>query len=83
MLNKISKVFTLVQLMDILINVNHAISIVGYWIFESKYERALHLTREPLDILCYPSVGEEKVVKFEILFYSLGYLCSPGNLNMG
>ena len=33
----------LVQLMDYLGNLNHAISVVGYWIFDSNYERALVL----------------------------------------
>ena len=36
-LNDISKNFTLVQLMNSLGNVNHAISIVGYWIFDFNY----------------------------------------------
>ena len=31
-----SENFTLVQLMDIVGNVNHAVSIVGYWIFYSN-----------------------------------------------
>ena len=33
-LTNISENVTLVQLMDYLINANHAISIVGYWIFD-------------------------------------------------
>ena len=44
-LEKISANVTLVQLMDSLGNVNHAISVVGSWIFESNYERALSLIR--------------------------------------
>ena len=44
-LNDISEVATLVQLMDSLGNVNRAISIVGYWIFDSKYKKALFLTQ--------------------------------------
>ena len=36
-LNEISENVTLVQLMDTLVNLNHAISIVGYWIFDSNY----------------------------------------------
>ena len=35
----ISENVTLLQLMNYLGNVNHAISIVGYWIFESNYKR--------------------------------------------
>ena len=64
-------------------NVYHAISIVGYWMFDKKYEKALHLTRKSLDLIFYPSVGEEQVVKFEAVFYSVRYLWSSGNLNMG
>ena len=42
-LNNINEYVTLVQLMDSLANLNHAISIVGYWIFESNYEKVLFL----------------------------------------
>ena len=36
---------TLVQLMDSIGNVNHDISVVGNWIFDSNYERALVLNK--------------------------------------
>ena len=42
-LNDISEDVNLVQSMDSLGNVNHAISVVGYWIFDSNYEKALCL----------------------------------------
>ena len=45
-LKNISANVTLVQLMDSLRNVNHAISVVGSWIFDSNYERALVLNKE-------------------------------------
>ena len=51
-LNEISEDVTLVQLMDLLGNVNHAISLVGYWIFDSNYKKAIFLTQELLDIIC-------------------------------
>ena len=38
-LKDISENVTLVQLIDSLGNVNHAISVVGYWIFESNYKK--------------------------------------------
>ena len=60
-INDISENVTLVQLMDTLGNVNRAIIIEGYWIFESNYEKSLHLTKESLDLICSPSVGEEQV----------------------
>ena len=62
-LNYISENVTLVQLMDTLANVNCAISIVGYWIFDSNYEKALCLEKESLGLVCSPSVGEEPVAK--------------------
>ena len=44
-LKNISEYVTLVHLMYSLVNLNRAISIIGYWIFESKYENALFLTQ--------------------------------------
>ena len=44
-LTDISEHVTLVQLMDYVVNVNHAISVVGYCIFESNCEKALVLNR--------------------------------------
>ena len=43
--NNISKYITLLQLMDSLGNVNHATSIVRYWIFDSNYEKSLFLKK--------------------------------------
>ena len=54
--------------MDYLGNVNHDISVLGYWIFDSNYKRALLLHRESLDMICAPSFGEENFAKFETLF---------------
>ena len=42
-LNDNSENVTLLQLMDSLGNVNHAISIVGHWIFDSIYKKAFFL----------------------------------------
>ena len=44
-LNDISEDITLVQLMESPENVNHNISIVGYWIFYSNYKKTLFLTQ--------------------------------------
>ena len=64
----ISANVTLVQLVDSLGNVNHAISVVGNWIFESNYEKALVLNRASLDMICAPSIGEEQDDIFETVF---------------
>ena len=57
-LEDVSKHVTLVQLMGSLVNVNHAISVVGNWICDSNYEKALVLNRASLDMICAPYVGE-------------------------
>ena len=54
----ISEHVTLVQLMDSLVNLNHDIIIVGYWIFDPNYKRALVLNRESLYMICALSIGE-------------------------
>ena len=66
--------------MDSLGNVNHAISVVGYWIFDSDYEKSLVLNRESLDIIFFPSVGEEEVALFEKLFTAVRYIFSKVQL---
>ena len=47
--DEISENVTLVQLMDSLGNVNNAISIVGHWVFDSNYKKALFFIQELLD----------------------------------
>ena len=74
-LTDISEHVTLNQLMGSLGNENHAISVVGYCIFDSKCKRALVLDIESLDMSCSPSVGEEQVAKFETVFTVVKYIC--------
>ena len=62
--------------MDSLGNVNHAISVVGYCIFDSNYEKSLVLNRESLDMISEPSVSEEQVADFETLFTAVRYIFS-------
>ena len=69
--------------MDLLGNVNHAISIVGYYIFYSNYNKALCLTQELLDIILSPSIGEELVATFQSVFYAVRYNWLPGNIKEG
>ena len=57
-LNDISEDVALVQLLGSLGNLNRAISIVGYWILDSNYKKALCLTQKLLDIICSPSIGK-------------------------
>ena len=55
----ISEHVTLLKLMDYLVHFNHAISVVGYWIFDSSYGKSLALNRESLDITCAPYFGKK------------------------
>ena len=70
-LKDISEHVTLVKLMDSLRNVNNAISVFGYWIFDYNYKKSLVLNIESLDTICDPSVGEEQVAEFETVFTSV------------
>ena len=73
-LEDISANITLVKLMNSLGNVNHAISVVGGWIFDSNYERALVLNRASLDMICAPSVDEEQDAMYEKVYYAVRYI---------
>ena len=42
---------TLVQLIFTVGDVNHALSIFGYWIFNSNYKKALLLTLDSLNLV--------------------------------
>ena len=73
-LTYISVMFNLVRLMYSLDDANHTISVVGYWILDSNYKRALVLNRELFDMIRAPSVGEEEVAEFETVFISVRYI---------
>ena len=80
-LNDINEDVTFVQLMVSIGNVNHAISIVGYWIFDYNYKKAFFLTQESLDIICSTSIGKELVATFISVFYAVRCSWEPGNMD--
>ena len=82
-LEDVSANFTLVQLIDLIGNVNHAISVVGNWIFDSNYDRALVLNMAPLDMICAPSVGEEQAAKFEKVYYAVRFVFNEAKSKKG
>ena len=69
--------------MDSLGTVNHAISVVGSWIFDSNYEREIILNKASLDMICAPSVGEEQAAKFENVYYAVRYIFNGAKLKIG
>ena len=82
-LNEISEDITLVQLMDSLGNVNHAISVVGNWIFDYNYKKSLFLKQELLDLICSPSIGEDQVATLRSVFYSVRYIWAQIHIKKG
>ena len=69
--------------MDSLGNVNHPISVFGSWIFDSNYERALVLNKASLDMICAPSVGEERAESFEKVYYDVRFISNEAKLKKG
>ena len=57
-------------------NVNHAISVVEYWIFDANYKKALVLNKDSFDMICTPYVREAQAAKFETVFTAVIYICS-------
>ena len=82
-LEDISANVTLVQLMDSLENVNRVISVVGSWVFDSNYERALVLNKASLDMICAPSVGKEQTARFDQVYYDVRYILNEAKLKIG
>ena len=71
------------HLMDSLWNMTHAISVVGNWIIDSKYEKAIVLNRASLDMICAPYVGEDQHAIFETVFTAVRYIYNGGQLKKG
>ena len=69
--------------MDSLGNVNHAISFVGSWIFDSNYERAFVFNKESLDMISAPSIGEEQAARFEKVYYAVRFISNEAKLKKG
>ena len=69
--------------MNSLDNVHHSINVVGYWIFDSNYEKTLFFTQESLDIIRSTSIDKELVAAFRSAFYAVRYSWAPGYLKKG
>ena len=76
-------VLLVVGYLDSLVNVNHDISVVGSWIFDSNCERSLVLNKASLDMICAPSVGEEQAAIFEKVSYAVRYIFNEAKLKKG
>ena len=64
-------------------NVNNAISVVGNWVFDSNYEKALVLNRASLYMVCALPVGEEQAAKFESVFTAVRDIYFPAQFKKG
>ena len=67
-LNGISDRVTLLQFMDSIGNINHAVSIFAKWIFDSNLKKVLPLMVKYLNLICSSSDGENIFTFFEEFF---------------
>ena len=81
-IHDISENITLVQLMESVGNVNNTVNIAEYWIFDSKYKKALLLTLDSLNIICSPLIGEVIFAVFESVFHTVRYIKNTLKLNI-
>ena len=68
--------------MEIIGSLNHAVSIVGYWIFDSRYKKTLPLTLYSLNIICSPLEVEGIFAMFETVFWAVRYIKKRVKLNI-
>ena len=68
--------------MDTLGNFNHAVSMVGYLIFESNYKNTLPSTLASLNLICSPFLGEGLFSRFETVFFTVRYINNTGKLKI-
>ena len=81
-LRDISENVTLVQIMEGVGNVIHAVSIVSYWILGLNYKKALPLIINTLNIIRSASVWEGMLDVFESVFHTVRYINNTGKLNI-
>ena len=63
-------------------NIKHAVSIVGYWIFDSNDEFAILLTIYSFNCTYYTSVGKVIIDWFETVLYAVRYINNTGKLKI-
>ena len=80
-LTDISEYVNLVQLMDYLINMNHAVSVVGYWITDSNFENGLILNKAYLDLMFSCTNDKYAIAEFEEFFHTVRFINPKGKIN--
>ena len=63
-------------------NVNHAVSIVRYWISDPNYKHALLLKIDSLNLIYSPTEGEGTFSVFETVFHTVIYTSKKGKLKI-
>ena len=66
--------------MDTVCNVNHAVSILDYGIFESNLKNSPMLTLDSLNLIYSLLVGEVIFVIFETVFWTVRYINNRAKL---
>ena len=76
-MNDISDYVSLVQPVDTAGNVNHAVIIIGYWMYDSNYKTALPLIKESMDTIIYLYKNEKGAyAEFKEVYYDVRYVNS-------
>ena len=68
--------------MNSFVNVNHAASLVGYWMFDFNYKKAFPLTLDSLNLTGSPSEVEGNFDVFETVFHTVRYTNNTGERNI-
>ena len=77
-LNGVSGHVTLFQLMDSILNINHAVIIFDKWIFDSNFKKALPLLVESLKLICSSSGWLKLFTPFDPVFYAVSFINPKG-----
>ena len=72
--NNISEHVTLAQLMNLIGNTNHAVSVVGKCIFDPNYEKSFLLTIESFTLSCSCSDKNYTIEIFNEVYYAAMYV---------
>ena len=60
--------------MDSVVNVDHAVSVVGKWIFDSNYEKYLPLNIDSLNLIFACSDEGDYFANFQVVYYAVRYV---------
>ena len=64
----------MVQFLDNIVKVSHAVTIYGIWIFDANYEITLHLVKKKLNMIYALPYNDRTVSKVKKVYKSVRYI---------